>query len=244
MIETSEDRLLDGKVTLRQPVDGYRAAIDPVFLAAMVPAKAGQMVLDVASGVGAASLCLARRVEGVRIVGIEMQAEMAILARQNIEANGLQGRVEAMVGNLAAPPPRLAPGSFHHVMTNPPYQPAEGGSRSPHAAKALANQETGIDLAAWMRFAVNMLQPKGSLVIIHRADRLDALLAALHGRVGEIVVTPLWPKAGRPAKRVLLCGRKGIASPLTLAPGLVLHADDGRFTVGAEAILRGAKGFD
>jgi tRNA1(Val) A37 N6-methylase TrmN6 len=244
MAGISEDTLLDGRVRLRQPVDGYRAAIDPVFLAAAVPACQGQMVLDLGSGVGAASLCLAARVPGVRIFGLEMQAQMVALARENIELNGFVGRIEALVGRLQTPPPRLGPGSFHHVMTNPPYGTAEGGVASPHPGKAAANQEGDVDLGAWMRFAVNMLQPKGTLVAVHRADRLDDLFAALKGKVGEIVIYPLWPKLDRPAKRVLVRARKGVATPLTLLPGLILHEDDGRFTEGAEAVLRHGAALD
>jgi tRNA1(Val) A37 N6-methylase TrmN6 len=239
MHDVSEDHLLEGRVLLRQPAQGYRAAIDPVFLAAAVPASEGEMVLDLGSGVGAASLCLAARVPGCRIFGLEMQPPLVALARQNIDVNGFTGRVESMIGTLQMPPPRLAPGSFHHVMTNPPFNESSG-TASPLAAKDAANREGEIDLAEWMRFAVNMLRPKGTLVAIYRADRLDELLAALQKRVGEILVLPLWPKAGRPAKRVVIRARKGVASPLTLSAGLVLHEEDGRFTAAAENVLRRA----
>lgn len=238
MDSISEDTLLGGRLRLRQPRDGYRAAIDPVFLAAAVPATAGDVVLDIGSGVGAASLCLAARVEGCRVFGLEMQGALVGLARENAELNGMSGRVEPLIGRLEQPPPRLAPGSFHHVMTNPPFQEAGTGTASPIPGKALANQEGSVDLQAWMRFAINMLRPKGSLVVVYRADRLDDLLAALQGKIGEIVILPLWPKAGRPAKRILLRARKGIASPLCLLPGLILHEEDGRYTPKAEAVLR------
>lgn len=240
MGEITEDRLLDGRVLLRQPEEGYRAAIDPVLMAAAVAASEGEMVFDLGSGVGAASLCLAARVPGCRVFGLEMQPNLVALARQNIEINGFTGRVESMIGALQSPPPRLAPGSFHHVMTNPPFNASEG-TPSGNAGKDAANREGEVDLAAWMRFAVNMLRPKGSLTVIYRADRLDDLLAALHKKVGEIVITPLWPKRGRPAKRVLLKARKGIASPLILSAGLVLHEEDGRYTQLADDVLRRAK---
>ncbi len=237
MIEFSEDRLLDGRVLLRQPADGYRAAIDPVLLAAAVPARDGDMVLDLGAGVGAAALCLASRVTGCRVFGLELQAALVGLARQNIELNRFNGRVEIMIGNLTLPPPRLAAGSFHQVMTNPPFN-AGDGTPSRDAGKDLANREDGVLLADWMRFALSMLRPKGTLVTIYRADRLDDLLLALRGKLGDITLTPLWPKRGRPAKRILLRGRKGAAGPLTLAAGLVLHDEDGRYTPLADDILR------
>lgn len=236
-MDITEDALLGGRVRLRQPAEGYRAAIDPVFLAAAVPVQDGQIVLDVGIGVGAATLCLLARVPNCRVFGIELQPQLAALARDNVQLNGQAGRADVLTGNLLAPPPRLAPGSFHHVMTNPPFLNGERSSAPPDASKATANVEGDADLNAWLRFCINMLRPKGTLTIVHRADRLDELLAALRGKVGEVSLLPLWPKAGRPARRIVLRARKGVAAPLELRPGLVLHEADGNYTVGAKAVL-------
>src|SRR5512139_3877326 len=67
----TDDRLLGGRVRLQQPASGFRAAIDPVLLAAAVPAGEGDIVLDVGCGTGAAALCLATRVEAAHVTGIE-----------------------------------------------------------------------------------------------------------------------------------------------------------------------------
>jgi tRNA1(Val) A37 N6-methylase TrmN6 len=85
------------------------------------------------------------------------------------------------------------------------------------------------------------VRPKGTVTFIHRADRIDALLGQLAGRAGGVVIFPLWPRAGQPASRVLVQARKQIATPARLAPGLVLHEADGRFTAAAEAVLRGGE---
>jgi len=238
----TEDRLLGGRLRLQQPATGYRVAIDTIFLAAAVPAGPGDLVLELGAGVGAASLCLAAREPGCRVMGIERDREAAKLARRNIETNGLLGRVDIMVGDLLRPPPRLAPGSFGHVMANPPHLAAEAASPSPQPAKAAATVEGEAELEDWIRAAHTMLRPKGSFTLVHRADRLDAILAALHGRMGEIVVFPLWPGGSRPAQRVLVRARKGIQTPLRLASGLVLHEPDGRYTAAADAILRDGAG--
>ncbi len=235
----SEDTLLGGRVKLRQPRHGYRAAIDPVLLAAAVPAGDGDTVLDIGCGAGAASLCLAMRVEGSRITGIETQRDLVHLANDNVALNGFFGRFVAVQGDLLHPPPRLEPGSFAHVMANPPYLESGAASASPDAAKTAANIEGEADLAAWVRFALLMARPKGSITFIHRADRMEQLLAQLSGRAGEIVVFPLWPGQDKPAKRLILRARKSVATPTRLTPGLVLHESDGRYTAAAEAVLRG-----
>jgi tRNA1(Val) A37 N6-methylase TrmN6 len=227
---------------LLQPIDGYRAAIDPVFLAAVLSPRPGERVLDAGCGAGAATLCLAARCPEARIVGLELDPAMFDLAKRNVALNGAEGRVELIQGNIATPPPRLAPGSFDQVMTNPPHLAA--GTRPPHPGRAAAHMEAAVDLDAWIRGCVTLLRPKGVLAVVHRADRLDDLLAALRDRAGEIAVLPLWPMRDRPAKRVLVRARKGVGGPTSLLPGLVLHEADGRYTAAAEAVLRAGQGLD
>ena len=105
-------------------------------------------------------------------------------------------------------------------------------------AKATATQESEAALGDWLSAGLFFLRPRGSLSLIHRADRLDEILPALRGEAGALRVFPLWPVAGRPAKRVLIAARKAVAGPLVLASGLVLHGADGGYTAEAEAVLR------
>jgi len=236
----TEDHLLGGRVRLRQPADGARAAIDPVFLAAAVAAEPTHQILDIGCGTGAAMLCLAARVPQCRIVGLEMQRELVRIAGDNVILNGMGARLSVMTGDLMAPPPRLSPGVFDHVMANPPYLAQGSGSVPSTAEKSAATIEGAADLGDWVRFALMMLRNKGTLHFIHRADRIDAVLGHLYGRAGEVTVFPLWPGVGPPASRILVRARKQVASPARLAAGLVLHEPDGRFTTAAEAVLRGA----
>jgi tRNA1(Val) A37 N6-methylase TrmN6 len=240
----SEDLLLGGRLRLRQPTSGYRVAIDPVFLAAAVPAGPRDAILDVGCGVGAAALCLAARVPGCRVTGVEVQRDLVRLAGDNVVLNELSAQVSVMQGDLLNLPPRLAPGAFDHVMANPPFLAAGSATAPPNPGKATANVESDANLAAWVRIALAMVRAKGSLTFIHRADRLDSLLALLAGKAGEITLYPLWPGGGKPAKRVIIRARKQIASPTSLLAGMVLHEDDGRFTAAADAVLRGAAGLD
>lgn len=240
----TEDRLLGGRIRLRQPTSGYRVAIDPIFLAASVPAEPHQTVLDVGCGAGAAMLCLAARVPHTRLVGLEMQRELVRLAGDNVILNGLEARVSVMIGDLLQPPPRLSPGAFDHVMANPPFHEVGRASAGGQPGKAVATIEGEADLAAWVRFSLMMARSKGTVTFIHRADRIDALLAEIAGRAGEVVIFPLWPGEGRAAGRILVRARKQVAAPARLAAGLVLHRPDGRPTEHAEGVLREGRGLD
>lgn len=239
-ISTSEDHFLDGRLIIRQPTNGYRAGSDPMFLAAAVPAKAGDAVLDLGCGVGTASLCLLARVAGVRITGLELQPELAGLSRANAAANGFGGGLEVAEGCLTEPPAAAPYHHFDHVITNPPwYEP--GTIRPPVAeSKAIGHMED-VELALWLKQAVRFLKPKGRLFLIHRADRLGDILAGLDRlKVGEVRVFPLWPRAGKAATRVVVSARKDARTPLEVLPGLVLHHPDGSYTQRADDILRRA----
>jgi tRNA1(Val) A37 N6-methylase TrmN6 len=233
----TDDALLNGRVRLLQPESGYRAAIDPVLLAAAIPAAAGDLVLDIGCGAGAAALCLAVRT-GCRIVGIDADRVAVRLAGDNVMRNGLTGRIMILAGDLMRPPQRLEPGSFAHVMANPPFLSAGTATPSPVDGKARAHVEGEADLATWLRFALTMVRSKGTITFIHRADRIETLLALLAGRAGEIVIFPLWAGADKDAKRVIVRARKGVASPTRLTSGLILHEADGRYTEAADSVLR------
>lgn len=235
----TEDALLDGRVRLLQPRQGYRVAVDPVLLAAAVPARPGEKVLDIGCGVGAATLCLAARVPGLQVDGLELQPLNAELARRNADLSGLSDRVAIHQGDLARPPEALAGRRFDRVMMNPPFHRAGRHTPSPSAHKAVSHGEGEAELADWVQAALRLLSARGTLTLIHTAERLDRIMALLEGRFGGIAILPLWPRAGEPARRVLVHARRNVKSPSLLLPGLVLHGEGQGYTAAAEAVLRG-----
>ncbi len=234
--DTTEGALLGGRIRFRQPASGYRSAIDPVFLAAAVPAGPGDRVFELGLGAGAAALCLLARVPDSTVAGVEPDPALRRLALENAEANGMAGRLTA-----AADPGGLgsAGGPFDRLMSNPPFWAGGSGGRPPDARKALAGHESDLPIAQWADRMCRLGRPKATVTIVYAAARLDDLLAALAPRCGGPEILPLWPKAGRDAKRVLVRARIGGRGPARLLPGLTLHEADGRFTPAAEAVLRG-----
>jgi tRNA1(Val) A37 N6-methylase TrmN6 len=226
--------LLDGRVRHDQPESGHRTALEPVLLAASIPAKAGERVLEAGTGSGAALLCLAARVPGLTGLGIERDATLATLAQANFSANGFAG-LRALCADIADARPD---GVFDHAFANPPWHdPA--GTPSPRPAREAARRTTPGLFGLWAARLATTLRHRGTLSVVVAAPSLpDCLRAFADAGCGSPVLLPLWPKPGRDAKLVILRGVKGGRGPFRLSPGLVLHRDDGAFSAGAAAVLR------
>lgn len=235
------DKFLGGRIALWQPKNGYRAGIDPVLLAAATPASPGQSVLELGCGAGAASLCLAARVTGISLTGVEIQPEYAALARRNAVENSISFDVhEADLRDLPGPLRQL---SFDHVIMNPPYYERcrSTGSQNPGRDIALGGETPVVD---WIHIGAKRLKPKGVLTLIQRIDRLPDVLAALPKSLGSIRVVPIAARNGRAAHLFVLQARKNGRAAFRLSAPFVLHLgaehlrDGNDYTPVTEAILR------
>jgi len=243
--ELTDDGFLGGALMILQPRRGYRAATDPVLLAAAVPAKAGQSVLELGCGAGVASLCLGRRIPGLALTGLELQPAYAALARENALRNGLA--LDVHDGDIADLPEPLKRG-FDHVMMNPPYYAPGTGSPARDTGRETALREA-TPLAHWIGTATRRLHPGGMLTLIVGADRLPECLAGFGPQLGSVTVLPLAPRAGRDATRVIILARKGGRAAFRLAAAFLMHdgtahdVDRDSYSMPAAQILRGAGTF-
>lgn len=240
----THDALLGGLVRLKQPRKGQRASADAVMLAAAVtvPGKsgAGAQVLELGCGSGVGMLCLAARLKNVTVAGLELQPDLVALCARNIAANGFEDRLRVHEGDIRARRiAGLAPNSFDQVFANPPYFDMARHRVSPHAGRAAARAEAeDADIGHWIAAMLRYARPNAGLTLIHKAERLGDILAALDRKAGAIRVVPLWSRPGQAAKRVIVRAVKGSKAPLTLTPGLVLHQADGSYLPEIDAVLR------
>jgi len=229
------DRFLDGRVTAAQPANGFRAGHDTVLLAAAVPAESGSVVLEFGAGAGVASFCLAARVPGARITGIEIDPKLVRLANENAVRNAVADRVSFVAADVTQ--------SFayadhvDHVFFNPPFHP-DTGQASPVAARDRATRGTSNALREWTGRALSLVRDGGMVTAIIRADRIKDIQAAAGGYGG--IVFPLLPRAGSKPKRAIVRIVKLNGAGFSHAAGLILHEADGRNTEAAEDVLRHA----
>lgn len=237
----TEDYLLNKRVKIFQPVDGYRASTDAIILSSLVSkVKNGDKILDIGSGTGAISLCLAERFkeQSPTIVGLELQPELAELSNLSAKENGFSDFLTYINCNIKSKLP-LENCSFNHVITNPPY--TEHDMPSPNPSKALAHNHNDLSLSEWIKFSIKMMAPKGFFYMINRAEAIDYILHEIHNKLGNIKIIPLYSKAGQNAKRVMIVAQKDSKAATQILSGLTIHNEDGEYSSKAFEILREGK---
>jgi tRNA1(Val) A37 N6-methylase TrmN6 len=239
----TEDGFIGGRLTVLQPEKGYRAGIDSVFLAASIPTNPGESLFEAGIGTGVAALCVAGRVPGVHITGMEISQRYAMMAEENARRNGLAQSIRVIHGDVKEALRRdlshlPAHGSFSHAFANPPYHDQDKATPSPNILKAQAHSFAPEDLELWVKVLATMVTLRGTVTMIYRPEGLGRILGAMENRFGDIRVAPLFAREGTSASRVIVQGVKGSKAPMQLYPGLMLHGDGSSFTPEAEAILR------
>ncbi len=240
--ELTEDAFLGGQLRVRQFKSGHRAGHDAVLLAAATAVRPGDRVVDLGAGVGVAGLAVARRVAGIHLVLVEIDADLADLARANADANAIHADVivldvEADAAAFAAA--GLGPDSVDVVLMNPPFNDEARHRASPDLARGTAHMATATTLVKWIHAARRMLKSKGTLSLIWRADGIAEVLAALDHGFGSLQILPVHGDQRRPANRILIRATKGGRAPTQLHSALLLNDESGVTNKGVQGILAG-----
>jgi tRNA1(Val) A37 N6-methylase TrmN6 len=246
------DTFLGGLVEALQPDDGsHRSGLDAILLAAAIDAGFAGAVVDLGAGAGVAGMCVAARCPAARVTLVDRDAAALAAARASLSRphnRSFADRVSIIAADIAAPEAdRVGAGlgrAFADaVILNPPFHDGSAGTRSPMPTRADAHVLAEGGLVPWLRASASILAPGGTVIVIFKAERIDALLAALSGRFGSVTILPVHPRAGLPAHRVIVRAVKGSRAPLSLLPGFTLHpTTGGTYLPEAEAILRDGAG--
>lgn len=227
------DDFLGGLIKLKQSQSGYRATSDAVMVAAAVPAKEGETILDVGCASGIVGLCIGARVPNLQLTGVEIQSELVGFARENAALNGQNMTI--VEADISKAVPELHGVQFHHVVTNPPFY-TETPARQSRQVETAYKQV--VPLKKWIDFCLRHLRAKGTFTIIHRSESVPEILSLLNGRLGGIRLIPIWPKQGVKPKRIIIQGIMNSKKPFEIHTGFVMHHHDDTRTDEAERIMR------
>ncbi len=230
LADTTEDAFLGGQLRLRQPRSGHRSGHDAMLLAAATSARAGDGVVEFGAGVGAAGLALAKRVGGIALTLVEIDPQLAALARDNAAANNIAADVVVLDVTSAADAFAalgLAPDSADIVLMNPPFNDASRHRASPDHARASAHVADAETLEQWIHAGRRLLRSGGALTLIWRADGVAEVLAALGRGFGSLAILPVHAEAAKPAIRMLIRAIKGGKAPTRILASLLLNDESG-----------------
>lgn len=227
---TIDDLFISG-LKIIQPRSGYRFGIDAVLLSGFARLSDNCRVADLGSGSGAVPLLLVARQGNIEVSGLEIQPDMAELARRSVNLNGLADRVFIFEGDIKAPPPQLKKGRFDVVVTNPPYLRKNQGRVNPSPGLALARHEMACSLDDVIRTAGSLLRYRGQFCMIHRTDRLAEALDRLreHGLEPKRLRL-VHPALNRDSNLFLVESVKGGHPGVTVEPPLAIYDAKGEYT--------------
>lgn len=239
----THNHLQDKKISIFQPIDGYRASIDAVMISSAVSnVKKGDNILDVGSGTGAISLCLAHKFQNIasQIIGLETQTRLFELSNMSSKENGFDSFLSYInfdIRNKIDEKTIIKPISFSHVVTNPPY--SQSDMESPNKSKATAHNHQDFSLESWIKFCIKMMKPKGYFYMINRAEAVDEILSVIRkGKLGNIKIVPIQSKENEDAKRVIIIAQKGSKTSTVIKRPIIVHDETGGYSNKTDNIFR------
>lgn len=241
------DNFLGGKLKIYQLKKGFRAGHDSVLLASAIKAKEGDFCLELGFGTGVVSLCLAKRIPNLDIVGIENDREMLKISKKNIKINNFKKNIKVFAGDIEGKIEDyqfIERHSFDQIYANPPYFIEENFSQPINKNKRVANIGSKKTIEKWLKKALTFSKSGGTITFINHIQNLPELLFLFSKKLGDIKITPIFSKKGKKASRVLISGVRDSKKPLVYNEGIVFTNRDNKIPKKIDKLLRDGIGFN
>lgn len=234
------DAICEGRFKILQRANGYRFSIDAVLLSSFAGMTESDRLLDLGTGSGILAVMLAGAGRCMYAVGIEIQEELADMARRSVLINGLQGRVEILHGDVGRIETLISPGTFDAVVANPPYRKMKSGRINPDRQKAVARHEIRATVGDFIGAASCALKKSGRVSIIYPAVRMVELISRMRSaRLEPKRMQIVHSHKGSAGEFVLVEGVKGGGEELEIMPPVFIYESRGVYSGEVAAMLSG-----
>lgn len=240
MNSLTHDTFFNGRISVKQPLKGYRFSIDAVILGNLADVKPGEKVLDPGTGCGVIPLILLYRHPGIdRIFGVEIQEELAQIAAANVADNHMDGRITILHRDIKSVTPADTAGPVDALICNPPHFAENSGRLNPDSQKAIARHEITMTLSDLFSASFKMLSHGGRLVVIYPSERVADLIDAMRqAGIEPKQLRMIHPAPHTPARRVLAYGVKGKKPGIRIDPPLYIRTDPRNYSKEVDAMFK------
>ncbi len=216
---------------LIQKTDGFRFGVDAVLLSHFAQVNKGGSVIDLGTGTGIIAVLLAAKKNPGKVVGLEIQPEIAGMAARSVELNGLGEKVSIVQGDIRDAAGMFGASSFDAVVTNPPYMTKGGGLLNPADSKAISRHELLCTLADVVSAAGKLLRPGGKFSMVHRPQRLaDIICTMRENSIEPKLLRFVHPSPGKKPNLILICGTKNGNPELRVQEPLYVYDSQGSYS--------------
>lgn len=214
-----------------QNLDGFCFGMDAVLLSGFARVKPGEKAVDLGTGTGIIPILLEAKYEGLHYTGLEIQKEMADMARRSVALNQLEDKVNIVTGDIKEASRLFGAASFDVVTSNPPYMNDSHGLKNPDLPKAIARHEVLCTLDDVAREAARLLRPGGRFYMVHRPHRLIEIIMALKNyRLEPKRMKMVHPFADKEANMVLIEAVRGGRSMMKMEAPIIVYKEPGVYT--------------
>jgi len=211
--------LFEKQLTFFQPAAGYRFSMDSLLLADRVKINGNEHLLDIGTGCGILLLLLLFQHRTITATGVEIQEELAKIAKKNLAINGFDQQSTIVCRDIREITPSDTTARPDIIIANPPYKKRSTGRLNPNIQKAVARHELKLTLEELARSVHRLLNPGGRFYAIYPAERSAELLCTMnHHNISAETLQFVHTKRNVPAKLVLFTGVKNSTQPLTILP--------------------------